>query len=59
MMQAFSGPPVEWNLNISRLPEPHFLQTWEWAQVKAKYGWIPMPFIWRDDFGKEIGRAHV
>lgn len=35
-----------WNTLITQFPEPHFLQTTEWAQVKAKYGWQPMPFVW-------------
>src|SRR5581483_1736416 len=48
MMQAFTGQAPEWNSNILTLPNPHFLQTWEWAQVKAAYGWKPMPFIWYD-----------
>ena len=38
-----------WNSMISRLPNPHFLQTFEWAQVKAKYGWSPLYAIWTDD----------
>ncbi|MCE9644873.1 MAG: peptidoglycan bridge formation glycyltransferase FemA/FemB family protein [Chloroflexi bacterium] len=51
MMQAFTGISKEWNAIVSQLPDSHFLQTWEWAQVKAKYGWIPQPFIWRADHG--------
>jgi lipid II:glycine glycyltransferase (peptidoglycan interpeptide bridge formation enzyme) len=35
-----------WNSIISRLPNPHFLQTYEWGQVKAKYGWEPVYLIW-------------
>jgi lipid II:glycine glycyltransferase (peptidoglycan interpeptide bridge formation enzyme) len=35
-----------WNSIISRLPNPHFLQTHEWGQVKAKYGWEPMYAVW-------------
>jgi lipid II:glycine glycyltransferase (peptidoglycan interpeptide bridge formation enzyme) len=31
---------------ISKLPNPHFLQTFEWGQVKAKYGWQPIYLIW-------------
>ena len=50
-MQAFIGQPSEWNRLISSLPNPHFLQTWEWAQFKAKYGWEPMPFIWESGVG--------
>ena len=38
-----------WNSIISKLPNPHFLQTYEWGQVKAKYGWSPLYGIWTDD----------
>jgi lipid II:glycine glycyltransferase (peptidoglycan interpeptide bridge formation enzyme) len=47
-MQPFTGQPAEWNDLISTLPISHVLQTWEWAQVKSKYGWQPMPFVWKD-----------
>ena len=35
-----------WNSIISALPNPDFLQTYEWGQVKAKYGWTPLYAIW-------------
>jgi peptidoglycan pentaglycine glycine transferase (the first glycine) len=35
-----------WNSLISKLPNPHFLQTYEWGQVKAKYGWQPIYLAW-------------
>jgi lipid II:glycine glycyltransferase (peptidoglycan interpeptide bridge formation enzyme) len=35
-----------WNSIISTLPNPHFLQTYEWGQVKAKYGWTPLYAVW-------------
>lgn len=38
--------PTFWNAAIARLPNPHFLQTWQWGQVKAKYGWQPIFLIW-------------
>ena len=38
-----------WNSLICSLPNPHFLQTYEWGQVKAKYGWSPLYAIWTDD----------
>ena len=47
-MLHFTGSPQSWNELIASLPLPHLLQTWEWSQVKAKYGWQPMPFIWSD-----------
>ncbi len=38
-----------WNQIISTLPNPHFLQTYEWGQVKAKYGWQPIYLVWDKD----------
>ena len=35
-----------WNRLISQLPEPHLLQTWEWGQVKGKFGWLPIYKNW-------------
>ncbi len=43
-----------WNQLISKLPNPHFLQSYEWGQVKAKYGWTPYYAVWTDD-----GKFHV
>ena len=37
-----------WNRLISSFPSPHFLQTYEWAQVKSKYGWEPIYLVWSD-----------
>jgi peptidoglycan pentaglycine glycine transferase (the first glycine) len=50
-MLKFSGSTSEWNAILLQLPNPHLLQTWEWSQVKAKYGWEPMPFYWESEFG--------
>ena len=38
-----------WNSLIASLPDPHFLQTYEWGQVKTKYGWTPLYAVWTDD----------
>jgi peptidoglycan pentaglycine glycine transferase (the first glycine) len=38
-----------WDSLIFTLPNPHFLQTYEWGQVKAKYGWSPLYAVWEDD----------
>jgi peptidoglycan pentaglycine glycine transferase (the first glycine) len=38
-----------WNDLISKLPNPHFLQTYEWGQVKAKHGWSPLYAVWTKD----------
>lgn len=56
-MQAFSGQPSEWNELIASLPDPHLLQTCQWAEVKAKYGWKPMPFVWESPIGSQQSPA--
>ena len=45
-MQQFHGSAESWNRLVADLPLPHLLQSWEWSQVKARYGWQPMPFVW-------------
>ncbi|MFN8411492.1 MAG: peptidoglycan bridge formation glycyltransferase FemA/FemB family protein [Anaerolineales bacterium] len=37
-----------WNSIISKLPNLHFLQSYEWGQVKAKYGWVPYYAVWTE-----------
>ena len=58
-MIPFTGSPQSWNELIASLPMPHLLQTWEWSQVKAKYGWKPLPFVWQDTGGKPVAAAMV
>jgi lipid II:glycine glycyltransferase (peptidoglycan interpeptide bridge formation enzyme) len=50
---------AEWNALISELPGAHILQTWEWGQFKAGYGWQPLPQIWRDERGQVRAAALV
>lgn len=38
-----------WNSVISHLANSHFLQTHEWGQVKAGYGWNPLYAVWTSD----------
>lgn len=38
-----------WNTLISQFPAPSFLQTYEWGQVKARYGWQPIYLVWDAD----------
>jgi lipid II:glycine glycyltransferase (peptidoglycan interpeptide bridge formation enzyme) len=42
-----------WNQLIAQLPNPHFLQTYEWGQVKAAYGWQPLYLVW-DEAGFSV-----
>jgi len=45
-MEAFNGNAPAWDEMIAGLPHPHLLQTWEWANVKEKYGWRALPMVW-------------
>jgi peptidoglycan pentaglycine glycine transferase (the first glycine) len=58
-MEPFTGTPASWNALIASLPCAHLLQTWEWSQVKVKYGWQALPFVWQDASGKPVAAAMV
>lgn len=49
MIQVQNIEASAWNHLIGSLPGSHLLQTWEWSQVKTRYGWQPMPLIWQED----------
>jgi lipid II:glycine glycyltransferase (peptidoglycan interpeptide bridge formation enzyme) len=49
--------PVYWNELINGLPNPHFLQTYEWGLVKAKYGWEPLYLVWDKDGKMKMERG--
>jgi peptidoglycan pentaglycine glycine transferase (the first glycine) len=44
-------PPAVWNAIIAALPEPHLLQTAEWAQTKTFVGWQPNFLVWCEHQG--------
>ena len=41
-----------WHEIITGLPGAHALQTWQWGQVKANFGWKPFHLVWHDSTGK-------
>lgn len=43
-----------WNDLIAGLPEPHILQTWQWGQVKAAYGWQPFFALWTTSDSSQV-----
>jgi len=58
-MKRFTDTPSEWNRLVSSLHNPHILQCWEWADVKAQYGWKPNPFIWEDLESNSFDRKRI
>ncbi len=47
-----------WNETVAALPGAHILQTREWAQIKAQFGWQPEPFVWEQG-GHPVAAALV
>lgn len=41
-----------WNEIVLSFPTPHFLQTWEWGEIKEKYGWKKDFLVWKDEAGQ-------
>jgi len=41
-------PPQYWNQIIALLPNPHLLQTQQWAEIKSQVGWQPEFKLWGD-----------
>ena len=48
-----------WNELIAELPNAHILQTWEWGEVKERYGWQTLPQVWYDKDGKVAAAALI
>lgn len=48
-----------WNDLVVALPGAHVLQSWEWGQLKAEYGWRPFRQVWYDSGGRPIAAAQV
>ena len=48
-----------WNTIISSLPAPQLLQTWEWGEVKSRFGWQPHHKSWKDDAGNVQAAALI
>lgn len=42
----------EWNKIIASFPQANFLQTWEWGEIKTRYGWNANHRTWVDSEGK-------
>jgi peptidoglycan pentaglycine glycine transferase (the first glycine) len=45
----------DWNAALATLPAPHVLQSWEWSEFKARYGWYPDRYLWLE--GKQVRAA--
>jgi len=46
-----------WNRIIASFPDPHLLQTREWGQFKAQFGWKPFYVLWPNTGEKAVVNA--
>jgi peptidoglycan pentaglycine glycine transferase (the first glycine) len=51
--------PDRWNHLISVLPNPHILQSAEWAEVKTRFEWQPLYKLWDSKRGETTASALV
>lgn len=51
--------PQNWNQQLLTLPNPHLLQTSEWAAAKQPFGWIAHYKTWQDANGKIEAAAQI
>jgi peptidoglycan pentaglycine glycine transferase (the first glycine) len=58
-MILFSGQAEEWNRLIRCLPDPHILQTWDWAGIKEEFGWKAIPTIWVSPQTANAGEVRI
>ncbi len=51
--------PETWNRSIVNLSGCHLLQSWEWGELKGKYGWRAERWIWAEEGSKPSAAAQV
>jgi peptidoglycan pentaglycine glycine transferase (the first glycine) len=51
--------PETWNQTILQLPNPHLLQSAQWAQAKEPFGWTAHYRTWEDANGKVVAAAQL
>lgn len=48
-----------WNSLVTSLPYGHLLQSWQWGELKTKYGWKAERLAWRRNSGEVCATAQV
>jgi peptidoglycan pentaglycine glycine transferase (the first glycine) len=49
----------EWDGFLAQLPDAHVLQTWEWGECKARFGWTVERRVWEDGNSKITAAAQI
>jgi peptidoglycan pentaglycine glycine transferase (the first glycine) len=59
MLSSWPNNLENWDDLIAGLPCAHALQTRAWAEVKAAYGWTPLPQVWKNSSGRVNAAALI
>jgi peptidoglycan pentaglycine glycine transferase (the first glycine) len=59
MMMRFISSRQEWNALAEQLPGAQFLQSWEWGEAKAAYGWTVERYQWLSASGSAGAAAQI
>jgi lipid II:glycine glycyltransferase (peptidoglycan interpeptide bridge formation enzyme) len=51
--------PSRWNQIVTSIPGGHLLQSWEWGELKEKYGWRVIRLSWQDENSTPLAAAQV
>ena len=49
----------DWEKILPKLPDPHFLQSYLWAEIKMDNGWSPSYLIWKNEIGNIVAGAMI
>lgn len=48
-----------WNRDLMQVPEANFMQSWEWGEAKAQFGWEPVRYRLRAADGSCAGTMQI
>jgi len=46
--------PTQWNTLASQLPGAHILQSWQWGELKSRYGWQAQRLAWGSEAAAQV-----
>lgn len=46
--------PIQWNALASQLPGAHILQSWQWGELKSRYGWQAQRLAWGGEAAAQV-----
>lgn len=46
--------PIQWNNLASALPGAHILQSWQWGELKSRYGWRAERLAWGTEAAAQV-----